>query len=90
MSGGREYPWMLRSKHSLHLIFASYLDFHLNWNYYVAGKNRTVLVARAKLSFKCVLMISILIDSMFHESAGAAWPILVEEDLEEVTVQKIL
>lgn len=72
MSGGREYPWMLCSKHSLRLIFASYLDFHLDWNYYVARKNWMVLVTHAKLSFKCVLMTSILIGRMFHKSAGAA------------------
>lgn len=92
ISGGKEYLWMLCSKHSLHQIFVSYLDFHLNWNYHIARKNWLLWVTHANLSlsFKCVLTTSILIDSVLHESAGAAEPVLIEEDFAEVTVQKTL
>lgn len=48
------------------IFFFSYLDSHPNWNYCIARKNWTLLVTHAKLSlrFKCVLMTSIIIDSM--------------------------
>lgn len=74
MFGGKEYPWMLCSKHSLHQIFVLYLNLRLNWSYYIARKNWMLLVTRVKLSlsFKCVLMTSILIDSIRYKSAGAA------------------